>query len=253
MKKIIGLATNDFSLYYDIVKALKLRGATFESLASTKHIPQYIGVIITTRQEAKNIKFSNIIQIENFLSIDEVVESAIKALTDKESEEILVGIDPGDRTGIAVFSSGILIKKTALRLTEDSVAELKKIVESYGAKKILVRIGNGAKHQRNFIVKRIRGMPWEIELVEEKNTSLQTAIPKKKDMDAAALIALKPGKKLDENIQTNVTRGEIQFIQERSNQKTGGLLTISQDLARRVILGDISIDEAIKIQIKAHK
>jgi hypothetical protein len=118
--------------------------------------------------------------------------------------------------------------------------------------KTLIKIGNGASYQRNFLVRRLRQPSWSIVLVDETNTSTPGS-RREKDKDAALLIALKQGKPIEGYLSSKPTAGELQFIQKKSRVKSKNSITISKDLAERVSSGEISLEEAIKRQERQDK
>ncbi|HIH98617.1 MAG TPA: pre-16S rRNA-processing nuclease YqgF [Thermoplasmata archaeon] len=252
MKKILGVLTQNFSLYYDLVEALNRKGIPFVSCSFNEAIPSDVGVIITSRQEASKIDFGKVIKAEDFLSVDRSVESALQLVSKEESKELLVGIDPGDTLGVAIFSGSTLLEKIALPFSEKNIAELKEIINNYMPQKTLIKIGNGASYQRNFLVRRLRQPSWSIVLVDETNTSTP-GLRREKDKDAALLIALKQGKPIEDYLSSKPTAGELQFIQKKSRVKSKNSITISKNLAERVSSGEISLEEAIKRQERQDK
>jgi hypothetical protein len=252
MSEIIGVLTRDFSLYYDLIEVLNRRSIPFISCSFDKPIPPEVGALLTSKREAEQIRFDKIIRVESFLSIDRAVDKALQAIRGREPEEILVGIDPGDTLGIAIFSEDALLDKMALPFSSETIDELRKIIENYKAKRVLVRIGNGARYQRNFLLKGLKQTDWSIELVDERNTTTPKA-HREKDMDAAILIALKQGKPIEGILSTRTKPGELQFIQQKSRVKSKNSITISKELAERVWLGEISLQEAIKKQRYKHR
>jgi len=55
--KIIGVMTENFALYYDLVKLLKERGKPFISLSFDDSIPANVGLIITSMDEQHKVRF----------------------------------------------------------------------------------------------------------------------------------------------------------------------------------------------------
>ena len=66
-------------------------------------------------------------------------------------------------------------------------------------------------------------------------------------MEAAIAIAATPGATVWFALQVDPTQGELRHIKNLSRQHSGGELTISTELSRRVALGEISLDEAVAI------
>jgi len=48
MRRVLGLLTEDFRLYHDLVAALKRRGVPFVSLSFSRRAPGIVGAILTS-------------------------------------------------------------------------------------------------------------------------------------------------------------------------------------------------------------
>ncbi|HVO77451.1 MAG TPA: hypothetical protein VMS79_01130, partial [Methanomassiliicoccales archaeon] len=59
--KVIGVLTEDFRFFYELVRALKEQGVEFVSLENEKEMPGNVGVVITTPSEASNIGFEPVV------------------------------------------------------------------------------------------------------------------------------------------------------------------------------------------------
>src|SRR6266540_1117351 len=51
MGKVLGIMTEDFRLYHDLVAGLKARDIPFVSLSFSRRIPEDVGVIVTSPKE----------------------------------------------------------------------------------------------------------------------------------------------------------------------------------------------------------
>src|SRR5207248_2886198 len=65
------------------------------------------------------------------------------------------------------------------------------------------------------------------------------------DVDAAIDIARTPGRRVQPPFEIRPTPGEVREIQRRSRLESGGLVTISSELAGAGARGDFSLEEAI--------
>ena len=84
----------------------------FFSLSSTHRIPTKIGVIITSHNELHDIKFQKVVAADTYDSLDHAVDIAVQMLIGKELySSIFIGVDPGEKPGIAVVGDGILLQK----------------------------------------------------------------------------------------------------------------------------------------------
>src|SRR5205823_5725308 len=135
MRKVLGILTEDFRLYHDLVAALKARDLPFTSLSFARRVPDAVGAILTSPSEASRVQ------------------------------------------------------------------------------KALAR-----DHLR-------------VEVVDEAGTTHRTAQP---DVDAAIDIAKSSGRRVEPPSEIRPTPGEVREIQRRSRLDSGGVVTISSELAGAV-------------------
>ena len=253
--KTIGVFTKDFSLYYDLIKTLKKRKISFVSLTSLNHIPSGIGVILTSNSELHDIKISNVIAADAYDSIDHAIDLAIQMLVGKDLySKVLIGIDPGEKPGIAVVGDEILLQKMNAKTPEEVVIIIKRVLREYPSTETLIRIGHGSIITRNRIINSLISLCIPIEIVDEtKTTPTQQTKRLEKDGEAAAAIALIRGGKVQRRLPLEPTKGDIRNIQERSRKLTGGKFSISEKTAKRVLEGSISLIEAIELEKNSKK
>ncbi len=246
--KTLGVYTKDFSLYHDIIKVLKKRKLAYVSLPSPKDIPKRIGVILTSQKERQEIKSQKTIATDIYDSIDHAVDLAMQKLTGKEIySKIFVGIDPGERPGIAVVGDDILLQKIQVDSPEKVVYSVKRLLKVYPSKEAYIRIGHGSIITRNRIINSLISLKIPIEIVDETSTtpSQQTG-RSERNREAAAAIALLSGGKVQTNLPLEPTRGAIKNVQQQSRQLTEGKYTISKEIALKVLKGKMSLVEAIE-------
>lgn len=242
--KIIAVMTENFSLYYDLVKKLKQENIPFLSLAFDEKIPPNVGVIITDEPEKNKIKFEPIVAVEN--DIKRAVEEAQKLLSGKEMfSNLIIGIDPGKRPGIAVLGDGEVISGFQTDSPEGATEIVKQVLDLYQAQEIKIRIGHGAPTYRNRIINAIFPLKIPIEIVNETNTTHNVNWD---DIRAAVDIALGSGYLIKSPYQIKPRNGELKNIQRISRLESNGAVTISMELAKRVAVGEISLEEAIQLQ-----
>ncbi|UCF12837.1 MAG: hypothetical protein JSW06_00920 [Thermoplasmatales archaeon] len=246
--KTLGVYTKDFSLYHDIIKVLKKRKLAYVSLSSPKDIPKRISVILTSKKEKQDIKSQKSIATDTYDSIDHAVDLAIQKLTGKEIySKIFVGIDPGERPGIAIVGDDILLQKIQVDSPEKVVYSIKRLLKVYPSKEAYIRIGHGSIITRNRIINSLISLKIPIEIVDETSTtpSQQTG-RSERNGEAAAAIALISGGKVQTNLPLEPTRGAIKNVQQQSRQLTEGKYTISKEIALKVLKGKMSLVEAIE-------
>jgi len=243
MKKSVGILTKDFKLYHDLVKSLRSKGIPFISLTFEETPPPTVGVVITSPPEASRIRFRPIVVCE---SVDEAVSRASQLLRGKERfDEIVVGIDPGPKPGIAVVGDGDVVDSRILPSPESVVDLIRSLRSSFESDHMKVKVGHGDVTNRNRIINALSEEGFHIEIVDERGTTKRS---KGLDVDAAVDIAFTRGYLAKDRYEIEPTEGEVREIQRRSRIESGGELTISRSLAREVSAGRISLTEAIEMQ-----
>ena len=247
MKKI-GVYTKNFSLYHDLLNVLKRRKIPYVSLSSKNKIPNKIGVIITSHNELHEIKYKKIISADIFDNLDQVIDIAIQMLIGKDLyTRLIIGIDPGEKPGIAIIADDIILKKTNVDSPELILKNIKRYLNEYPSINTLIRIGNGSLIYRNRIINNLINLDVPIEIVNEKKTTIVHNKGRyNKDEEAAATIALINGIIVDKRQPIIISRGDIKKIQEESRKITGGKFSISEKKAISVLKGNINLKDAIE-------
>jgi hypothetical protein len=244
--KTIGVYTENFSLYYDLLKILRKRKIPYVSLSSLDNIPKRIGVILTSNNELHDVKSSKVIAADAYDTVDHAIDLALQMLIGKDLySKVFIGIDPGDNPGIAIVGDDVLLSKTSVDDPSKVVTIVKRYLKEYPAIQTIIRIGHGSITIRNRIINSLISTGIPIEIVDETKTSSQKTIRPKRDSEAAAAIALIHGGKVQSKLPLEPTRGEIRNIQEKSRKLTDGKFSISEKRAIDVLKGKISLKEAI--------
>ncbi len=204
-------------------------------------------MVITTEEESLSIDFSR----DGIIIADKpqaTLDRALSKLSGEDFERIIIGIDPGKYPGMAVLGNN----KT-LSVHHVSVGEVcplvKKVMREYEDKKILVRIGHGARLIRSRLVNDILDLGLKVEMVDETGTTphLGRGVHGRviSDIIAAINIAKIPGKSVGKQF-IEPSQGEVRVIQEHSREHSNGRMTIPRLLARAVAKGEMTLDEALK-------
>jgi hypothetical protein len=238
---VIVVATDDFEVYHGVVRELRDRRVEFTTVEAGEPLPgdgaDVAAVVVGPDDPAP----AGIPVVR--AAPDEprrAVEEALSALRGDDGRTV-VGVDPGERPGIAV-----LVGDTVVAAFHVPLADAADVVrrETAGATDPLVRIGDGARLQGARLVDALDDVP--VELVDETGTTpyLGQGARGMGDVLAAANIARLSGERVDSR-DVEPTPGEIQAIKNRSRERSEGGRTISAALARRVADGELTVEEAL--------
>ncbi len=235
---MIVVATADFEIYHDVVGELRSRGVEFTTIDPGSELPEDARIaIVGPEDEQPPIRT---VRAEPGRP-RRAVEEAVSALRGEEGRTV-VGIDPGDRPGIAVLSGDTVVAVFQVP-AEDVPAVIAR--ETSEVVDPLVRIGDGARLKGAAIIDDIENVP--IELVDETGTTPYqgTGVRGMGDVLAAVNIARREGEVI-ESREIEPTAGEIRRIQSRSREESEDGRSIDEALAKRVALGELSITEALR-------
>ncbi len=245
---MISVVSDDFRFSYDVANRLRRFGASFEHVDPAQDIP--MGTMVIIKKGHSRV----IMEGSRFTIYGEPEDTSIKAwlvsggLTDW-TKDVYLGIDPGDRPGIAIFSGNRRIA-TAIAPSPELVSYYTRTLSSLvGRSHVNVRIGDGDPTNRDRIIRAIWPTCNQVEVVDERRTSKQAG----SDEEAASLIGMTRGELLAERPELQPSEGELKNIQRRSRLLSGGSTTISRLLAGSVARGEKSMEEAIEMQRNSEK
>ena len=236
---MIVVATGDFEVYHGVVNALRERGVTFTTQEVGRELDGDVELLVTGPDDDDGAPAGVDVIRADPDDPRRAVEEALALLRGGEGRTV-VGVDPGDRPGIAVLSGETVVAAFRVPLAEAADVVLREIE---GAVDPLVRIGDGARLQGAQIGDGLEDVP--VELVDETGTTpyLGAGARGMSDVLAAVNIARLQGDRVaDRDVEP--TSGEIQSIKDRSRRESGDV-TVGEALARGVALGDLTMEEAI--------
>ncbi len=156
--------------------------------------------------------------------------------------ELWIGVDPGREPGVAIIGDGEVID-TRIAASPEAVAfHVHQAVRTFPAEEVKVRVGHGDPTNRNRILNALSRDRLRVEIVDEAGTTHRSPQP---DVDAAIEIARTPGPRAVPPFEIRPTPGEVREIQRRSRLGSGGVVTISSELAGAVARGELTLEEAI--------
>jgi hypothetical protein len=260
---VVGVHTRDFALYHDIVNALKHRQVPFLSLVEEQEVPARVDVILSTPGHAPAFPGAPVIFYDpaaepdadgNEPAAHADVEAAIDAALRHqegrvEFNAIVVGVDPGERPGVAVLGDGQVLTTFRASSPEEVAPSVKRRLADLATETVTVRVGHGDATNRDRVINAVLEAGLAVEQVDETQTSPPSYKPnRERDVTAAKRIGLAEGEPVLEPREVRPTRGELGDIQRRSRKASDGDVTIPEDLARKVATGAITLEEAIREQ-----
>ena len=226
----IGILTKNFSKLNHITR--KLKNAEF-NLVHLKKLPEVeheIDVIVSDTIIRKcltpHIIPGNL----------QILELKIRCAY-YQKNQLTIGIDPGGICGlIAAANNHLLFQKEF-----DNVISMTNLIVSIddeiGIKNI--KIGLGSPSIRNLIVSSLENYRDKIQFIDERRSGSGSHI------EAAIRIASRTPQ-LNEPKKYLPKTGEIAWIQKQSRRLSKGLITINKETANRILLGEISMEKAIR-------
>ena len=153
-----------------------------------------------------------------------------------ECSELIIGIDPGGVIGLSVIGAGRILFMNTYENPLDLATLIKSVELEIGIKSI--KIGSGSPPERTIILDSLKDHASKIQLVNEYNSGSGS------HTEAATRIALRQLEyKLEEKYQPK--SGEIAWIQQESRRLSKGLVTIDKELAYEILIGKVSMSDAI--------
>lgn len=237
---MIVVATEDFELYHDVVDELRDRGVTFTTIEPGDEYPPATRAVITTPQESVDPPPGTQVVDARPGAAREAVETALQHVRGEDGQ-LVVGVDPGSRPGIAVLCGKTVVAAFHVPAADaaDRIRE-----EVAGPTAPIVKIGDGARLHSARLVETLDDV--QVELVDETGTtpSLGTGASGMGDVLAAVNIALREGEPVDSR-EIEPTEGELQTIKTRSREESAQNRAIDDQLARRVATGELTLEEAL--------
>lgn len=235
-------------MYHSIIEEARARKLNILVLNPEETIPVHVGVIITTDSEYENIDFSHDLMIIADHRPQATLDRAISLLSGEDFEQIIIGIDPGKFPGIAVLGDNKTISVHHVSVGEVCPL-IRQIMREFENKKIIIRIGHGARLIRSQLINAIIDLGLHVEMVDETGTTPHQGKGVHgrviSDIIAAINIALIPGKIVGKQF-IEPSNGEVRVIQESSREYSNGRSTIPRLLARAVAKGELTLDEAVE-------
>jgi hypothetical protein len=217
----VGVATSNGRSYYMITSLLKrshipyidiilqreyasASGAIVVPTCVDDYESKKLKLIITTRKERLEVMGNQVVCIEDLGEDAGLAQQRLLCLLHplKESDHFVVGIDPGQRTGIAAFMNHIEVESDVLTSVEDTITRARRLLDNAPNVKRVVKIGSGMPLLAEKIAGSLEGQYGKgqvrIQLVDERGTSSLYASGRPRsgtrDQRSARLIAFREGR-----------------------------------------------------------
>ncbi|QLC32943.1 hypothetical protein EFA46_001520 [Halarchaeum sp. CBA1220] len=236
---MIVVATEDFEVYHEVVGELRDRGAAFTTVEPGAALPEDADVVIAGPDDDLSVAVDVVVADPE--DPRAAVEEALTLLRGHGGRTV-VGVDPGPRPGIAVLSGDLVVAVFHVPVKDAAAVVREEVAEDPDP---LVRVGDGARIHGARIIDGLDDVT--VELVDETGTTpyLGRGARGMDDVLAAVNIARLEGEVVGEHT-VEPTAGELDVIKQRSRERSAQNRTITEELARRVAAGELTIDEALE-------
>ncbi|CAI8330131.1 MAG: Uncharacterised protein [Candidatus Poseidoniaceae archaeon] len=243
VQKIL-VRTDDFQLAYRTMHMLRSRNIDVEQVSLKQPLPSKDAIWIGTVDEIARKSFEGRPIAADLESMGLAVEAVIFALKGSfKTHRFTIGIDTGPRPGIAWFTDGVLIDTKQTESLEECIKTVDSLIEHHEFQHHLIRMGKGSPSHRNRLLNAMLRQGYVVEMVDERKTS--RGLNRNQHSVSAIRIATLAGERIWEMVELQPTEGEVKELQRRSRIKSQGRVTISSELARKVALGELTLEEAI--------
>ena len=204
MTNKIAVATLDGRAYYKIISLLKEMNIPYRDVILGEPLNTNYKLIITSKNESHLIHQNSLLCIEDlYKDLYLAKEKIFSYLHDSGENSLVIGIDPGKITGLAIYYRHKILGSITLNSVNKVSKLVSNMISKTTAKKRIVRIGDGdpklAREIGKDILKKVK-KEIDIELVDERGTSsfLIKKIDKKfsRNQKSAMVIGLRKGKKI---------------------------------------------------------
>jgi hypothetical protein len=167
MREKVAVATVQGKPYFLVVNQLREQNIPFISILPGQPLPVKVKLVITTQQEKQAVNHEKIIVYNGEADLDDIVSEVKKTLLGKEAyEKIVVGLDPGDATGLAIIADGKVIDENNCFSPREIIVNIQKAIRNvnYNQTSVKVKIGNGVSIYRELLEDLDDALPLEVKL-----------------------------------------------------------------------------------------
>ncbi|MHA1904733.1 MAG: hypothetical protein ACW968_11760 [Candidatus Thorarchaeota archaeon] len=251
----VAIATRRPKTLYVVVNLLKRLGIDFEICTPEDGKCDSAKVVITTEEETANLDPSRLVIVQRNSDEDHIeIEVMLKLLGVDETKEIVIGVDPGLRFGLALVVNGSVVFSRTLSSPHEAVNLTRKLAvyshQMFPDIRFVIRLGTGSKL---YYVLYLRALTNAIsgvgvELVNEHHTTKDVA-PRgyTTDQSSAVMIAARTGRTSSKNdLKLEPKPGYIRALKHLVAKLTNNEINLSTQDARSVLLDRTTLDSVLK-------
>lgn len=175
----------DGRAYYNALKLLKSLGLKYFDMNPKEEV-EGVKVILTTKAEGWGDK--RLMFIDEFEFEDAKLELPKRILG--EGGELVMGVDPGERTGFVALYRNVPIDRGIFTSVGELVDRISRLSKHFKDSK-KVRIGLDTEGLALKIARTLKGLGLRIELVDERGTTRKAG--SSRDIESARAIAMRHG------------------------------------------------------------
>ncbi|MCL4350393.1 MAG: hypothetical protein M1535_02980 [Candidatus Thermoplasmatota archaeon] len=163
----LGIYTSNPRFYYGVIRTLKDFGINYKSIESIEDDVKIVdGILSYTCDQRISTR-----QIFSENPVQAVRRGLAFFLNLEKFGMISIGIDPGPKPGIAVTTDNIVLEAFELYDIQQIRETVETILEDYVGDGYSIRIGDGDAPNRQYILRQLRSLGVNIEIINESGTS----------------------------------------------------------------------------------
>ena len=206
------VATVSGRSYYNITSALKSLNLNFLSLSPEEAAMCDSKIIITTLNESKIVKRTDVFldtELERSpLSVKaKILQNLMGSYYCCSNDQLVVGIDTRQRNGISILYYNFELDRIMVMSVQSAIEKISVILSAIESQKKIVRIGDGRlnlSYQIASVIKKYFKDEVTVEIVDEHGTSIRqgTEINRRgiRDISSARKIAFKNGRVYEDGL-----------------------------------------------------
>ncbi|UCH04248.1 MAG: hypothetical protein JSW05_11830 [Candidatus Thorarchaeota archaeon] len=241
----VAVATRNSRIHYLMVSLLKRLGVTFVLCIPDDDECKSAKVIVTTEEESKSVAKGSLVVVEDTFNPDTTaIEIMLRLLEIPEPTQVVVGVDPGMRFGLAFVANGTPVYTRTVQSPSGAAEKTHQWIthlQHNHRTEILIRVGMGSRLYSALFLRGIRSIPKDVnvELVDERHTTRVG----KSDQSSAVLIAARKGRPVTEDdLVLDVKQGYVKSLKRLFTRLTDGGRTLSTADARAILLDETTVD-----------